>query len=201
MFCINCGKKLEADEKFCSVCGTRVEQANPNMNGQVIYNPVVNKKNNLPLIIVGIIVLVVAVMFVVPFDSEPSNPAVGTWDCKSFYSAYENDDAEFIVTMKLNNDNKFLWSKYGDEVNNHVIGSYTFEDLEKTNNSGEYSYYNIKLTSEEYIVDGELQNEDYISEYEIGISNDEAILMNVKTYNMYYCYRSSQDSPDIKINN
>ncbi len=26
MFCPNCGKKLDRDEKFCSICGAKVEQ-------------------------------------------------------------------------------------------------------------------------------------------------------------------------------
>ena len=52
-------------------------------------------------------------------------------------------------------------------------------------------YYSIKLIGEEYVSEGVLQDEEYESKYEMGILNDsnEAILMNIHTYNMYYCFR------------
>lgn len=117
-----------------------------------------------------------------------TNYVDGTWNCKGFSGSGEGDD--FIVTMKLDDDMSFSWSKYNDSLNNHVYGTYTYTDLEKTNNSSEYRYFSVDLSSSEYVMDGELQSEAYSSKYEMGISktNKDAILMNIYTYNMYHCY-------------
>ena len=50
----------------------------------------------------------------------------------------------------------------------------------------------IILTGDEFVNYGVLQTELYKSEYEMGIigNGDEAILMNVQTYNIYYCHRN-----------
>lgn len=124
-------------------------------------------------------------------DRQTSDNYVsGTWNCKSFDGSGESDN--YIVTMKLNNDYTFYWGKYNDDEN-YVTGTYTFEDLEKKNNSGDYSYYNVKLDGDEYVVDGVKQTEEYKSEYEIGITSiatkKQAVMINPRTYNMYYCYQ------------
>jgi hypothetical protein len=85
-----------------------------------------------------------------------------------------------------------MWGKYGDTYNNYVKGTYTFKDLDKKNAAGNYSYYNIKLDGDVFYKDGVKQTEPYASEYEFGITKDngkkQGIIMNTKTYNMYYCY-------------
>lgn len=114
----------------------------------------------------------------------------GIYNCKSSTGSTESSD--YIVHLELNNDNTFLWGKYNDTDNNYVKGTYTFKDLEKKNASGEYSYYNLKLDGSEFYEDSVKQDEVYASEYEFGITANnrkkQGILMNVKTYNMYYCY-------------
>ena len=163
-----------------------------------------NKKHKNGLIL-NIISLVIAIpIFILYFSllkSMPSNPVIGTWDCKAFNNGY-NEDLDYIITMKLNNDNQFKWNKYNDENNNYVIGNYEFQDLHKTNNNGTANYYSIILTGDEFVSDGQLQTELYKSQYEMGIIKDadEAILMNVSTYNMYYCYRKDTSSPKIEAN-
>lgn len=81
-----------------------------------------------------------------------------------------------------------------------VIGIYEFVDLHKTNNNGSANYYSLKLTGEDFVSDGVVQTEPYKSEYEMGIitGEDEAILMNVYSYNMYYCHRNDTSVPKIK---
>ena len=124
-------------------------------------------------------------------DRETSDNYVeGKYNCKSFSGS--GASGEYIVRFELNKDNTFLWGKYNDTDDNYVKGTYTFTDLEKTNASREYKYYNIKLSGEEYYNEGKKQDEKYSSEYEFGITavntKKQGILMNVKTYNMYYCY-------------
>ena len=122
--------------------------------------------------------------------STSDNYVAGNYNCKSFDGSGEKGD--YIVRFELNENNTFMWGKYNDTSRNYVRGTYTFEDLKKKNGSGEYSYYNIKLTGSEYYNDGVKQDEPYGSEYEFGITavdtKKQGILMNVKTYNMYYCY-------------
>ena len=154
-----------------------------------------NKKNKVGLIL-NIISLGLAIPILLLYSNLlgiGSNPTVGTWDCKAFNNGY-NEDLEYIITMKLEKNNKFKWNKYNDEKNNYVIGEYEFVDLHKTNNNGTASYYSIILTGDEFVNNGVLQTEPYKSEYEMGIikNSDEAILMNVQTYNMYYCHRNSK---------
>lgn len=159
-----------------------------------------NKKHKIGLIL-NIISLILAIpMFMLYsniFESTPINQAVGTWDCKKFDGAGAGSD--YVVTMQLNNDNEFIWNKYNDAQNNYVIGTYEFEDLHKTNYGNNANYYQITLNGEEFVNDGELQSEVYKSKYEMGIlkNTDEAILMNVNSYNMYYCYRSDKTSKEI----
>ena len=122
--------------------------------------------------------------------SANDNYVSGTWNCKVFDGSGPGED--YIVTMKLNKDLTFVWNKYGDEKNNHVYGNYTFEDENKINNSGDYRYFMLNLDGHEFVDEGVLQDQKYKSEYEMGINNvvGEAILINVVTYNMYYCYRN-----------
>lgn len=194
MNCKNCGNKIEKGMLNCNLCGMGINSNN--MEQAIITTP--KRKNNIVPIIIFIFIFFLVIGYI-GSEEVYSNPAVGTWNCKSFYSSYTNEDSEFVVTFKLDNNNNFLWGKYDDIVNNHVIGYYTFTDLEKTNNSGDYKYYNIKVNGEEFVDGGKLQTEPYVSEYEMGINEEanEAILMNVKTYNMYYCYRSSEENPVI----
>lgn len=161
-----------------------------------------NKKYKLGLIL-NIISLVIAIPLFMLYsniiNSKPSNPTVGTWDCKAFNNG-DNKNLDYIITMTLNNDNQFKWNKYNDAKNNHVIGTYEFEDLHKTNYGETANYYKIILTGDEFVNNGELQSEVYKSTYEIGIlkDTDEAILMNETTYNMYYCYRNDKSNSKIE---
>ena len=124
-------------------------------------------------------------------ERETSNNYVeGKYNCKSFDGTVSN--GSYIVRFELNKNHTFIWGKYGDVKNNYVKGTYNFTDLHKINNSGDYKYYNIKLNGEEYYNEGKKQDEKYTSEYEFGITGvntkKQGILMNVKTYNMYYCF-------------
>lgn len=156
-----------------------------------------NKKYKVGLIL-NIISLILAISMFMFYSNIPINQAIGTWDCKKFDGVGAGSD--YVVTMQLNNDNEFIWNKYNDAKNNHVIGTYEFEDLHKTNYGKTANYYQITLNGEEYVNNGELQSEAYKSKYEMGIlkNTDEAIIINVNTYNMYYCYRSDKTSKRVK---
>ena len=122
--------------------------------------------------------------------STSDNYVKGKYNCKSFDGSGANGD--YIVRFELNDDMTFLWGKYNETDKNYVKGTYTFEDLKKTNGDRSYAYYNVKLDGDEYYNDGVKQDEPYESEYEFGITAEatkkQGIIMNTKTQNMYYCY-------------
>ncbi|MBO5530397.1 MAG: zinc-ribbon domain-containing protein [Bacilli bacterium] len=119
-----------------------------------------------------------------------TNYVEGEYNCKNFDG--NGATGSYIVRFELDDDMNFMWGKYGDTYNNYVKGSYTYKDLDKKNAAGNYSYYNIKLDGDVFYKDGVKQTEPYASEYEFGITKDngkkQGIIMNTKTYNMYYCY-------------
>jgi len=119
-----------------------------------------------------------------------TNYVAGEYNCKSFDGSLASGD--YIVRFELDDDMTFMWGKYGDTYKNYVKGTYTFKDLDKKNAAGNYSYYNIKLDGDVFYQDGVKQTEPYESEYEFGITKEngkkQGIIMNTKTYNMYYCY-------------
>ena len=118
------------------------------------------------------------------------NYVAGKYNCKAYSDSGE--DSDYLVRFELNKDNTFMWGKYNDTENNYVKGTYTFTDLDKTNGDRSYAYYNVKLNGSEFYKDGEKQDELYESEYEFGITavatKKQGIIMNTRTYNMYYCY-------------
>ena len=151
----------------------------------------------------GLILSIVSLLLILPValttnyivDMIMGNEISGTWNCSVFPVG---EDSEYIVTLKINRD-KFLWGEYGDILDNHVIGSYEFKDLHKTNSSGEFKYYSLKVEGEEYVVNGELRNKRYYSSYEIALKEDKAVLMNnAGTGSMYLCYRVDSSLPDIE---
>ncbi len=125
------------------------------------------------------------------FDRETSlNYVEGEYNCKSFDGNGVKGD--YIVRFELDDDMSFMWGKYGDTYNNYVKGTYTFEDLDKKNAAGNYSYYTVTLDGDVFYEDGVKQTKEYASEYEFGITKEngkkQGIIMNTKTYNMYYCF-------------
>lgn len=121
---------------------------------------------------------------------ESDNYVSGKYNCKSFDGSGASGD--YIVRFELNKDMTFMWGKYNDTYRNYVKGDYTYEDLDKKDASGKYTYYKISLDGDEFYQDGVKQSDPYVSKYEIGITKEsgkkQGILMNEKTYNMYYCF-------------
>lgn len=139
-------------------------------------------------VLIGIIVLIVYILFIYPSGLNKESPIIGHWDCKAYSSAKISDD--YILTFELNNDSTFKWIDYKNSKN-QVTGTYTHKKLDKEDkNSNEY--YNIKLTSTKYEVDGVSTTDEYKSEYEVGVnpSANTAIFMNANTYKMYYCIKN-----------
>ena len=140
---------------------------------------------------ISIVVAIPIFIIVFQYLFNPINPIVGTWDCKSYGNNKESSD--YVVTLKLNRNNTFVWNKYGDEKNNYVKGKFEYKYVTKENNSNGYFYYLITLNSEKFVSNGKLQTSKYKSQYEMGVgtvlskASGTAVLINASSYNMYYC--------------
>ena len=145
---------------------------------------------------IGIILNVISILLMVPIYLvysnwlfNPVNPVVGTWNCSTSYENPEN----YAITLKLNRNKTFIWNKYGDAENNYVKGKFEFKDLKKSSPDMSFFYYSIKLTSDNFVSGGQLQSQEYKSNYEIGVgtslskARNKAVLINEASYNMYYC--------------
>lgn len=154
-----------------------------------LYQKRTNKKSI--GLLLGIVALIISIIFFIVNLVTLFNPVhavVGTWNCSSSATS-----TNYIVTFDLRKNKTFTWSKYNDGANNYVKGTYTFEDLKKKNNSGEFLYYAITLSGDEFIENGKQQSEKYTASYEMGVASPlsstdgHAVLMNTSTYNTYYC--------------
>ena len=110
---------------------------------------------------------------------------IGTWDCTSFGNR-GND--EYILTYELYKDGTFKWYKYDDEINNHVYGKYDMSEVEKDETTLTNRFVKLHLKSTEFIENNK-DSGPYESTYEVAIDTDkkEQVLINEKTYNMYFC--------------
>ena len=125
----------------------------------------------------------------IPDELENDIPVSGYWDCKSFDGETPSDD--YVITFDLDDNYNFSVFKYDDIENNYASGKYTYKDLHKTSQTGDLKYYSVKLRSEKLVENGIDNTQQFSSEFEIGINedNDEAVFINTETYNMYYCYK------------
>lgn len=106
---------------------------------------------------------------IVSDEVDPRSKIIGTWYGAGSLSSLEKGD--YSVVFILDEDYNFTWGKYGDLKNNKVEGKYTFKDLEKTNYSGNTSYYEVEIKGENYYMNGNLQHEEYGNTYEFGVVN------------------------------
>lgn len=119
-----------------------------------------------------------------------TNYIAGKYNC----TGVDDHKDEYLITLHLNEDNTFLYGPYGKLDNNYAKGTYTYEDENKTNASGQYKYYMVTFTGskDNFIIDGKPADKDFSAKMEFGITNSklkkEGVVMFVSTYNTYYCY-------------
>lgn len=119
------------------------------------------------------------------------NYVVGEYDCKG--TSGKTD--EFLVTLHLNEDNTFLYGPYGKLATNYAKGTYTYEDENKTNESGEYKYFmlNMQASKENFIVGGVPEGHDFNARAEFGVgrtdgAKKQGVIMFLSTRNTYFCF-------------
>lgn len=122
--------------------------------------------------------------------SSSDNFVAGNYNC----TGVDSDTSEYLITLHLNKNKTFLYGPYGKLDNNYAKGTYTFEDEEKTDASGDYKYFMLTLTGskDDFIIEGSPADHDFNSQMEFGITSvnvkKQGVIMFVSNYNMYYCY-------------
>lgn len=202
VICRNCGNSIDNNTQFCPYCGNKVVQETLVNNAPVYGVPVYGtpyiqgqKKTNTGIIIVSIlfpiiIVFIAILAVVISSVSKKESPMYGVWDCKTFSSS---SSGNYVATINFMED-KFSWSKYNDQSNNYIYGDYKYSHIEKSNVQNNNEYFRVNFTSTEVVLDGKYSDETFNQEYEMGITKTDsdvkqAVLINTKTYGMYYCYK------------
>lgn len=127
-------------------------------------------------------------------NQENTNPLIGNYKCTGVNE--ENKAENYKIALNLNNDYSFLYTPYKDSDKNYVIGTYTYEDENKTNASNDYKYYMLKLdaSEENFIVNGKEAGRKFSANLEFGLKQQlgtkEGVIMFVESGNIYYCYEN-----------
>ena len=143
-------------------------------------------------IILFFICIILSIILQIFFKPKPFNDLVGTWNCKYY------NNSSYVVSIKINSKNSFIWSKYNDSNKNYIIGSYKLEKIDKKDEIKSVKYYNFILNGDKYFENGIEQNKEYSNKYEVAINNNEnkAILIN-KENMILKCDKVSTDNPII----
>ena len=177
MFCGKCGTPLNSNEKFCGNCGVKVD----NTPVQQYNNMPVKKKLNSFIYIVPIVmvsVIIVAVLLILGSKSDGNSNIYGKWEC--------NDD----IIFKLNSNKTFEMYNKDDKDELYVKGKYRVNSKTKDTNKSNIMKYSLTLTANQRVVEGETYSGSLSNKYEIAMSTDdldEMVMINEKTYNIYYC--------------
>ena len=161
----------------------------------ILISIFLRKKSNLYylFIILFILCIIFSIILQIFFKPKPFNDLVGTWNC-SFY-----DSSNLDINIKINNENKLLWSKYDDIENNYILGKYEIDKIDKVDKVDSVKYYKFTVISEKYIKDGINQDVKYKKIYEIDINNDEEKAVFISDdNNIFKCNKISKDNPVIK---
>lgn len=203
MFCKNCGNSINNNTQFCPYCGSKIIQeiSNSPVQGVPVYvTPYIQGKRKISTGSIIIISVAAFLLIVLPLfgiiisalsQGISKTPMEGTWDCKTFSTSSSGD---YVTTITFEKNNKFTWAKYNDTLNNYIKGDYTYSYVEKSNVQNNNKYYKVVFNGNDVVLNGQKSDETFNPEYEMGITTTDSgetqsVLINVKTYGMYYCYK------------
>ena len=191
MYCTECGTKNDESSQFCINCGKKLQKELINNRIRKENISINKKKSNKALfIILGIIggmvllgIIIFVALLVIGINYIKEDWLTGTYSCGPIQNITEtNTTMNFIVKE----DKTFIMS-YGRDI---VSGKYeiTNVDYDGDKNSKKYE---LKLTANNRYLNGTLYTDDYSTDYELVIDeNDEAVLMNTKSMQIYYCKKN-----------
>lgn len=191
MYCTNCGTKNEESSQFCINCGKKLQKELINNNIKQENININKKKSNKALfitlgiiggiVLLGIIIFVVLLYIGINYIKE--DWLTGTYSCGSLQNITEmNVTMNFIVK-----EDKTFIMYYGRDI---VSGKY---EITNVSYGGEKNSkkYELKLTANNRYLNGTLYTDDYSTNYELVIDeNNEAVLMNTKSMQIYYCKKN-----------
>lgn len=143
--------------------------------------------------ILFIICIIISIVMYIFFKPKPFNDLVGTWNC-SYY-----DESNISISIVIDKDKKFIWSKYSDKKNNYIKGTYTLNKLDKKDKIDSVKYYKFIINSNEYINNGIKQDKEYKKTYELAINNSEEKAIFISYDNtMLKCSKINRENPVIE---
>lgn len=143
-------------------------------------------------IILYFICIVISIIFIIVSPHKKPNDYIGIWNC-----AY-NDNNKFEIQIKINTENKFAWSKYQDEKNNYIIGTYKLKKIETINSNENIKYNKIVLSSDIYVENGKPTSKKFNQELDSAINIvDNQMKVTSKKIKLLKCNRISKENPII----
>lgn len=191
MYCTDCGTKNEESSQFCINCGKKLQKELINNNIKQENININKKKSNKALfitlgiiggiVLLGIIIFVVLLYIGINYIKE--DWLTGTYSCGPLQNITQtNVTMNFIVKE----DKTFIMS-YGRDV---VSGKYEITNVGYGGGDNSKKY-ELKLTANSRYLNGTLYTDDYSTNYELVIDeNNEAVLMNTKSMQIYYCKKN-----------
>jgi len=183
MNCTNCGLKNEEMYQYCTNCGQKLQKEliNKDINQKKTDKKNINKSL---LIIIGVIIVIICL--IIMFSTLKHNKEdwlTGTYNCGPIKKTTQT-----VVTMNfiVKEDKTFIMS-YGRNI---VSGKY---QISKENYSRIYNLkkYELELTMNNRLLNGTIYNDEYSTNYELSIdNNNDAVLMNKKSMQIYYCKKN-----------
>jgi len=192
VYCTECGTKNKESSQFCINCGKKLQTELINNN---FKQRNINKKNNNKalfitlgviggIVFLGIIIFVVLLIIGINYIKE--DWLTGTYSCGPLQNITEmNATMNFIVK-----ENKTFIMSYGRDI---VSGKYEITNVDY-NGDKNSKKYELKLTTNNRYLNGTLYTDDYSTNYELEVDeNDEAVLMNTKSMQIYYCKKNMKN--------
>lgn len=175
MNCIKCGNELNNNDKFCKSCGEKVNNRNNNIKGSS------NEIVVILIVIISLILLCIVGMLVFANNKKDSAIYIGYWKCKG-YSWNKNSVAtDYIISLKLTNDGSFVMENL-ESNKGYIKGDFKVSSVDKKET------YRIDLKAKSSNISGYENISNKTTSYEMTFQSDNnVILTNYASYNVYYC--------------
>lgn len=175
MNCVKCGNELKTDDKFCENCGEQVSNKNNNIKGNN------NKIVIILIVIIAIILLCIVGMLVFANNKKDSSKYIGYWKCKGYSWDNNSVATNYIISLKLNNDGSFVMENL-ESNKGYIKGDFKASSVDKKET------YRIDLKAKSSNISGYENISNKTTSYEMNFQSDNnVILTNYASYNVYYC--------------
>lgn len=154
MKCKNCGKKLNNKDLYCTSCGTKVNEAQINLNTQQT-----EKKKKLLVLIISIVIVFALTITGIILLTQPDNIDLEAKELSSLIA--EEKTSEY----------------YGDNLNVH---GYLIRDMTDSSNSEDYGYYILVSDVESLENDSNIVYFSYSGEMDDNLGSGSEVIIHGK---------------------